>query len=340
METAITKYTILPLIVLQNKDQFWLEGYIVKVNQKLLHIKDKEKYWRNIIRVIRSYIPGSINRRKLEIHCNGQIHHVQTNKYGFLKINLPVENGEKIHQDDFKFYLIKKEKKYSIDLAKPFILSFNSIDFVPRGVISDIDDTVLVTHTKNPLKKIRTLLIKNAYKRKAVKQMRDFYHHFASQNHAFFYVSNSEANLFPMIRLFLEHQNLPLGPIFLKSFRKWRNLFNRKKSKDRGTHKKEKIRFLLDIFPFMNFILIGDDSQQDPEIYAFFAKKYPQRIKHIYIRNVKRMISKKRQAEKHKLWEDYKIRLTYFKNPVSIFKHNEIEVFSKKHSLISNTQRI
>jgi len=328
LETAITKYTILPLIVLQNNDQFWLEGHIVKINQKLLHIKDKEKYWRNIIRVINSYIPGSINRRKLEIHFNGQVHNVQTNKYGLLKINLPIENGEKINKDDFKFYLIKEDKKLSIELSEPFMLFFSSKDHFPTGVISDIDDTILVTHTKNLIKKIRTLLIKNAYKRKAVKQMRDFYQHFTSQDYAFFYVSNSEANLFPMIRLFIEHQNLPIGPIFLKSFRKWKNLFKRRKNRDRGIHKKEKIGLLLDIFTSMNFILIGDDSQQDPEIYTFIAKKYPKRIKHIYIRNVKRKASTKRLAEKQKLWQEYKIRMTFFKNPMEILKSDKIEVYS------------
>lgn len=327
METTITKYTILPLIGLQNQNKFWLEGHIVKVNQKLLHIKDREKYWRNIIRVINSYMPGSINRRKLEIHFNGRVFHVLTNKYGLIRINLPLENGNTIRQEDFNFFLIKKGKKFRIELPEPFMQCFYSREHPAKGVISDIDDTILVTHTKNPLKKIRTLLVKNAYKRKAVKEMHDFYHSFTSQDYSFFYVSNSEANLFPMIRIFLEHQNLPVGPIFLKSFKKWKTFFKRKKKKDRSTHKKEKIALLLEVFPKMKFILIGDDSQQDPEIYSFFARKYPERIEQIYIRNVKKRPSSIRISEKEKLWEGHHIRMTFFNRPADILKPGKMPAY-------------
>ena len=318
METAITKYTILPLIGLQNQNKFWLEGHIVKVNQKLLHIKDKEKYWRNIVRVINAYMPGSINRRKMEIHFNGQVFNVSTNKYGLVKINLPLENGNTVRQEDFNFFLLKKGIKYKIELPGPFMQCFYAKEHPAKGVISDIDDTILVTHTRNPIKKIRTLLVKNAYKRKAVKEMHDFYQSFFSQDYSFFYVSNSEANLFPMIRLFLEHQKLPLGPIFLKSFKKWENLFKRKKKKNRSNHKKEKINLLLEVFPKMRFILIGDDSQQDPEIYTSFARKFPDRIEHIYIRNVKKTPSGSRISEKQKLWEEHGVQMTFFNNPEEI----------------------
>jgi phosphatidate phosphatase APP1 len=325
LETPVTRYTILPLIGLQNRNKFWLEGHIVKVNQKLLRIKDREKYWRNIIRVINSYMPGSINRRKLEIHFNGQVFHVFTNKYGLIKINLPLQNGNLIRKEDFNFFLFKKGEKLKIELPEPFMHCFYAKDHPARGVISDIDDTILVTHTTNPVKKIRTLLVKNAYKRKAVKEMRDFFQYFHSRDYSFFYVSNSEANLFPMIRLFLEHQKLPLGPVFLKSFKKWKNLFKRKKKKkNRGNHKKEKIALLLDVFPKMKFILIGDDSQQDPEIYCHFARIFPERIEHIYIRNVKKKPSKLRVAEKQKLWDDYGIQMTFFKSPGEILKSSDL----------------
>ena len=191
MESPITRYTILPLIGLQNKDKFWLEGHIVKINQKLLHIRDREKYWRNIIRVINSYMPGSIDRRKLEIHFNGKIYQVVTNRYGMINIRLPLVNGNIIKQEDLKFFLLKRNEKLRIELPGLFTQCFYSREHPSKGVISDIDDTILVTHTRNPAKKIHTLLIRNAYKRKAVKEMRDLYQTFADEDYSFFYVSNS-----------------------------------------------------------------------------------------------------------------------------------------------------
>ncbi|MBS0000696.1 MAG: DUF2183 domain-containing protein [Cyclobacteriaceae bacterium] len=326
METPITRYTILPLIGLQNKNKFWLEGHIVKINQKLLHIKDQEKYWRNIFRVINSYMPGSIERRILEIHFNSQVFRVITNRFGLMRIKIPLENGNMIRQEDLKFYLLKKNEKLRIELPGSFMQCFYSKEHPSRGVISDIDDTILVTHTRNAVKKIHTLLVKNAYKRKAVKEMRDFYRAFADQGYSFFYVSNSEANLFPMIRLFLEHQNLPLGPVFLKSFKKWENLFERKKKITAEIHKREKIALLLEVFPDMKFILIGDDSRQDPEIYSFFARNFPERIQEIYIRNVMKKPSPLRLAEKQNLWEEFRIPMIFFNSPADILKSEKISV--------------
>lgn len=322
MDTAHTDYTILPLIGLQNRNHIWLEGHIVKINNRFLVIRDKEKYWRNILRVITSYMPGSIKRRKLEIHFNGQKHEVHTNKYGLLKLSIPADGSKKINHEDFKFYLYKKGKRYKIHLPEPFMYCFYMNGHYPVSIISDIDDTVLVTHTQNPVKKLRTLLIKNAYKRKAVREMRELYQHFADAGNSFFYISNSEANLFPMIRLFLEHQGLPIGPVFLKSFKKWKNLFKRKKKRERGYHKKEKIQLLFEVFPDMKFILIGDDSQQDPEIYSYFARNYPDRINRIFIRHAREeKIRKDRLQQRDKLLRKQGIQIMYFKNPGDIIQN-------------------
>lgn len=51
-------------------------------------------------------------------------------------------------------------------------------------------------------------------------------------------------------------------------------------------HKLDKIKHLLNLFTELNFILIGDSSQQDAEIYSQIAREYPDRILVIYIRDV------------------------------------------------------
>ena len=53
-----------------------------------------------------------------------------------------------------------------------------------------------------------------------------------------------------------------------------------------GTFKEPVIREILDLYPSLPFILIGDNSQQDPEIYRAILGRYPGRILAIYIRNV------------------------------------------------------
>ena len=43
---------------------------------------------------------------------------------------------------------------------------------------------------------------------------------------------------------------------------------------------------ILKAFPKQRFILLGDNSQSDPQIYTSIANKYPEQIVAIYIRNI------------------------------------------------------
>lgn len=318
MKVPETKYVILPFIVLQMEGRLWLEGNIYRTNKSLFLIKNKEPYWRNIIRVINSYIYGSTRRFSLEIHFNGEIHHIRTSKKGHFTKVISYSMGKDPDPRDIKVYLNRKDRQVQLEVPEPFNHCHFNFKGNNRAVISDIDDTVLVTHTQNTFKKFRTLLVKNALKRKAVKEMKEFYDRFSDLGYPFIYVSNSEANLFPMIRLFLEHNRFPAGPIFLKPFINWNHVLKRKRRRKRELHKKEKIKFLLEHFPGMDFILIGDDSQRDPEIYADFASEYGNRIKEIYIRNVKKNISGKRTRLRNRIVREHNVKFVIFREPDQI----------------------
>jgi phosphatidate phosphatase APP1 len=49
-------------------------------------------------------------------------------------------------------------------------------------------------------------------------------------------------------------------------------------------HKVDAIETVLNTYPHLPFILIGDSSEKDPIIYHEIALKYPERIRAIYIR--------------------------------------------------------
>jgi len=51
-------------------------------------------------------------------------------------------------------------------------------------------------------------------------------------------------------------------------------------------HKVEKIVFLMDFYPELNSVLIGDSGQHDPEIYAEIIGKFKFRVEAVYIRQV------------------------------------------------------
>jgi phosphatidate phosphatase APP1 len=93
-----------------------------------------------------------------------------------------------------------------------------------------------------------------------------------------FYVSKSPWNLYAPLVEFLDHQGLPAGPLVLRDFG-----LRMKKN-----HKTEAIEAILGTYPGLPFVLIGDSGEQDPEIYADIARRFPGRVRAIYIRSVSR----------------------------------------------------
>ena len=93
-----------------------------------------------------------------------------------------------------------------------------------------------------------------------------------------FYVSKSPWNLYVPLAEYLEVQGLPEGPLFL------RNLGLRMPR----DHKCSAISALLQAYPALPFILIGDSGGDDPEVYAEIVRRFPRRIRVIYIRSVNR----------------------------------------------------
>ncbi len=166
--------------------------------------------------------------------------------------------------------------------------------YVPHSTqyafISDIDDTVLVSHSAYLLKKLKTLLTKNPYSRKVFDDAVEHYR-LLSLSHTdgyitnpFFYISSSEWNLYDDLKHFFAINKLPKGIFLLNNLTSWHRLLNKRKAK----HDAKMIWILRILNDFANqkFVLLGDNSQKDPMIYAAIVKKHPKRIIAVYIRNI------------------------------------------------------
>ena len=161
------------------------------------------------------------------------------------------------------------------------------------GLISDIDDTFLVSHSDNFFKKLYVLLTRNVNKRKIFEGVVKHYRVLSSAGrksangtNAFFYVSSSEWNLYHFIDRFAQLHDLPKAVLKLKKIKTGLGdfLFTGGGSHD---HKFFKIKHLLEFYPELKFILLGDDSQKDPFIYERIVKMFPSSVKAIYIRSTK-----------------------------------------------------
>lgn len=155
------------------------------------------------------------------------------------------------------------------------------------GVISDIDDTVLWSNVTNKLKMLAMLAITNAHTRKPFKGVTALYCALrdgvgGNEGNPIFYVSSSPWHLYTPLVDFLQTQGIPLGPLMLKELG-IRALFGTDRH---HSHKLANIERILQTYPHLPFILIGDSGQQDPEIYKQVVERHPQRVRVIYIRNI------------------------------------------------------
>jgi phosphatidate phosphatase APP1 len=162
-------------------------------------------------------------------------------------------------------------------------------------IISDIDDTFLVSYSGRLLKKIYVLLTKNVESRRPFEDVVKHYRllSFAGRHpdddtgNTFFYVSSSEWNLYEFILRFTHTHGIPKAVLQLKNIKD--NLGDFLMT-GRGSHdhKERKIRNIIKFYPHLKFILLGDDSQRDPHIYEVICKTFPQSIRTVFIRQTEK----------------------------------------------------
>jgi phosphatidate phosphatase APP1 len=153
-------------------------------------------------------------------------------------------------------------------------------------IVSDIDDTLMHSFISKRILKFRTLMFTSVEKRKAVVNMQAVINYFVAAGAEPFYLSNSEQNLYPLIFRFLFHNKFPPGPLFLKQMRKLKHVLFNIKFPPKHTHKTTTLEELLTLFPDKQFVLMGDNTQQDLTIYLSLVDKFGKNIQAIVIRKV------------------------------------------------------
>jgi phosphatidate phosphatase APP1 len=159
------------------------------------------------------------------------------------------------------------------------------------GVISDIDDTVIESAVTNPLRLAQLMLLENAHTRVIFEGVPAFYRALQAgaggqDQRPIFYLSGSPWNLYGLLVETFALHGVPDGPLLLRSLeREMVRPALRGESSLRG-HKLQQIAAILATYPQRRFVLLGDSSQKDPEIYQQVVADHPGRICAVYIRDV------------------------------------------------------
>ncbi|RAV30246.1 App1 family protein [Sinomicrobium soli] len=195
------------------------------------------------------------------------------------------------------------------------------------GVISDIDDTFLISHSRNFFMKLYVMLTKNLNKRHVFNEVVAHYRLLnrlgrkdKDTNNAFFYVSSSEWNLYNFIIRFTQLHQFPKAVLHLKKIKTGIADFLFTGSGDHD-HKFHQIKHLVEFYPELRFVLLGDDSQQDPFIYEKISKIFPENISTVYIRKTRRGKPAEKVEKALAAMKNRGVRTCYFTSSSEAMKH-------------------
>lgn len=252
---------------------------------------EEDGWWENIANTYRRFASNEVPGVNVEITYGDQRHLATSDSEGYFSLKT---SHDAAHYGE-SMWTQAICKIVGHEQAKPDQSAVTCKVLTPPadaefGVISDVDDTVVHTQATQLLAMIKHTMLSNARTRVPLNGVAAFYRALvvgSSGNDAprnpIFYVSSSPWNLFDVIEDIFDLNDIPLGPILLRDLGFDRHKF----LKEGHEHKLHKIRRVLNSYPDMRFLLVGDSGQDDAMLYAHAAEEFgPQRIIEIYIRDV------------------------------------------------------
>jgi phosphatidate phosphatase APP1 len=240
-----------------------------------------DTWWDNLLNTYRRFDADDVPGVALQVHYRGAISETVTDNEGYYKVSLPItaavtgelwENAS-ITLDDG-----------SLATSQPVLQVSPSAQF---GVISDIDDTILQSSILEWKIAAQLAFLHNARTRKPLLGVAELYRALqtgvdGAGRNPIFYVSNSPWNLYDLLEDFFDLNAIPFGPMLMRQM----GLHHGETLGGGSGHKLERVRMLVQHFPDMRWVLLGDSGQADAETYSQVAQEFGDRILAIYIRDV------------------------------------------------------
>jgi phosphatidate phosphatase APP1 len=277
---------ILPYIGHGTQKTIYVQGRAVE-DYNVVSAHDNDTIWQNILNMYHRFNSHEIPRALVKIRFGDEEQEVKADEEGFFKTSIELSESlppEKIWFD-VEYELVEYSAQESSKTTGQVLVPPATARF---GVVSDLDDTVIQTDVVNLVKLARNTFLYNSRTRLPFAGVAEFYHALQrgtqdEEYNPIFYVSSAAWNTYDLIVDFFEVRGIPLGPLFMTQIGLTPDQLLRPSHFD---HKLGRIRMLLQTHPDLPFILIGDSSEKDPEIYLQAVTEHPGRVPVIYIRDV------------------------------------------------------
>jgi phosphatidate phosphatase APP1 len=229
--------------------------------------RDPARGWRRFLSAPAAGVP-------VHVEIAGRRHEVESGRDGYLDLVLPtaLPPGRAEALLSVAGSPAVRAPLYVVDAASG------------TGIVSDIDDTVMVTALPRPILAFWNTFVRREASRQTVPGMPLLYHALLDANPAALvvYLSTGPWNIAPALERFLAKNGYPPGPLLLSDWGPTTEAWFRSGRE----HKRTELRRLLGEIPGLRWILVGDDGQHDPEIYAAAAQEFGGRIGAVVIRQL------------------------------------------------------
>lgn len=248
----------------------------LRVLARLVLTKDGDSTMDNgdSIRGWRSFTSIPVPEESAWVRVNGQDYMVTADRGGVIDAVIPGE----FKPGWVKLHMWTEGSK--VDVADARIIGSGQ----RFGIISDVDDTVMVTSLPRPLLATWNSFILNEHARSAVAGMAVLYDRllYMRPNSPMIYLSTGAWNVAPTLKRFLSRNLYPDGPLLLTD---WGPTTTRA-FRSGVEHKRNSLERLAREFPKMRWLLVGDDGQHDEDIYGEFVENHPQNVAAVAIRQL------------------------------------------------------
>ncbi|MFL5617462.1 MAG: App1 family protein [Gemmatimonadaceae bacterium] len=282
-------YEIAPYRGYGTRARVLVHGRVIE-SRNIAASTEADSLWRNLVNTYKRIDSDPLPRARVHVRLGDHEREIVADEEGFfrawLDLATPLDGDDHWREAEVRLEAPVRDGEKKIESKAPILVATGAETF---GVISDLDDTVIQSRITSFLQAVRTVMLGNARTRLPFPGVAAFYQALerggdGKRRNPIFYVSSSPWNIHDVIADFMDIQRIPTGPIHLRD---WDVDLDALTSRRLKRHKEPIIREILELFPSLPFILIGDDSQKDPEIYRSIIDQFPGRILAIYIRNVR-----------------------------------------------------
>ena len=221
--------------------------------------------WRSFLTLPAPGVPVAIT-------VDGRSHELTSGRGGYVHAELPMVLAPGWHCADVV-----------VGGREPVMCRIRAVDpHATRGVVSDIDDTILVTWVPRPLLAAWNTFVLREHARRPVDGMAELLRTLAGDDGFVAYLSTGAWNFAPHLERFMAEHGFPPGPLLLTDWGPTESGWFR----SGRAHKHAMLERLRREHPSARWMLVGDDGQRDPQIYADFAAEHPDAVEAVAIRRL------------------------------------------------------